>query len=191
MSNITKAIAVLGVVAGLGVASLPLSTYAQYSETGPVKVTAVVDSQISVTAADNEVKLGTVMPGGPVSTGSTTVNVATTNTSGYTLVVKDADENTGLYAQSADGSLNMTAGQFIPAGPAAKGTSAWGVRAGSTAAFQGVTPYSGAGVELKKTATSATVDGDQTEVEFGVSVATGFPEGTYQGEVVFVATTNS
>lgn len=189
MSNITKAIAALGVVAGLGVAALPLSSYA--AETGPVKVTAVVDSTISITANDNEVNLGTVMPGGPVSTASTSVTVASTATAGYTLVVKDADENTGLYTTNADGSLNTTAGAFIATGAPAKGSTAWGVRKDNTVAFTGVTPYSGAGVELKKTTGSATVDGDTTNVEFGVSVATGFAAGTYEGEVVFVATANS
>lgn len=188
MSNITKAIAALGVVAGLGVAALPLSSYA--AETGPVKVTATVDNTISVTANDTEVNLGTVMPNGPVSSASTSVTVATTNETGYTLVVKDSDENIGLYKTNADGSLNMTAGQFIEAGAPAKGSTAWGVRADATKAFQGVTAYSGAGIELKKTTTSATTAGDTTDVEFGVSVATGFTNGTYEGAVVFVATAN-
>ncbi len=188
MSNITKAIAALGVVAGLGVAALPLSSYAV--ESGPVKVTAVVDNTISVTANDTEVNLGTVMPNGPVSSASTTVTVATTNETGYTLVVKDADERTGLYKNNADGSLNTTDGKFIPAGAPAKGTTAWGVRADAAAAYQGVTPYSGAGVELKKTTASATTAGDTTSVDFGVSVNTGFESGTYTGEVVFVATVN-
>lgn len=187
MSNITKAIAALGVVAGLGVAALPLSSYAV--ESGPVKVTAVVDSTISITANDTEVNLGTVMPGGPVSTGSTSVTVASTNTSGYTLVVKDADENTGLYTVT-DGVVNV-AGANIAAGAPAKGTTAWGVRKDNTSAFQAITPYSGAGIELKKTTSSPTVDGETTNVEFGVSVATGFAAGTYEGEVVFVATANS
>ena len=188
MSKITKAIAALGVVAGLGVAALPLSSFAV--ESGPVKVTAVVDNTISVTANDAEVNLGTVMPNGPVSTASTSVNVATTNETGYTLVVKDADERTGLYKANADGSLNTTTGKFIEAGVPAKGTTAWGVRADAAAAYQGVTAYSGAGVQLKKTAASATTGGDNTTVEFGVSVATGFESGTYTGEVVFVATAN-
>lgn len=188
MSNVTKAIAVLGVVAGLGVAALPLSSYA--AETQPVKVTAVVDNTISVAANDNEINLGTVMPNGPVSTASTSVTVATTNETGYTLVVKDSDENTGLYKSNADGSLNMTAGKFIPAGAPAKGTTAWGVRKDNTAAFQGVTAYSGAGIELNKTTSSATTAGDTVNAEFGVSVNTGFENGTYEGAVVFVATVN-
>lgn len=188
MSKITKAVAALSVVAGLGVAALPLSSYA--AETGPVRVTAIVDSTISVTANDAEIDLGTVMPNGPVSSAKTSITVATTNETGYTLVVKDADERTGLYKNNNDGSLNTTDGQFIPAGAPSKGATFWGVRKDNTSAYVGVTPYSGAGIELAKTTTSATTAGNTTEAEFGVSVATGFTNGTYAGEVVFVATVN-
>ena len=79
MSKMSKAIAVLGVVAGLGVAALPLSTYAApgdegtYSQSTSVQVQTKVEGAISISTnidtigagTDQKyIDLGELMPGG-------------------------------------------------------------------------------------------------------------------------------
>ena len=77
MSKITKTIAALGVVAGLGVAALPLASYA--ADTQNIAVQATIGETLTVTA--------------PTS--------ATTNhLSGFTLNIKDSDSETGLTGTS-------------------------------------------------------------------------------------------
>ena len=188
MSNIVKTIAALGVVAGLGVAALPLSSYAV--ETGPVTVRAEIDNSISVTSASNEVNLGTLIVNGPVSEGSVDVTVATNDSKGYTLTVKDADSVTDMVNSAS-------ATSKIPAGVPAQGKSFWGVKGGTQGAY---TPVTAAGVELAKTTASTgttttedgtLVNGEITKVTFGVSAGTGLEAGTYEDDVVFTATVNT
>ncbi len=188
MSNITKAIAALTVVAGLGVAALPLSSFA--AESQPVKVTAEISSSISVSADTTDIPLGTLTKDGNINTASTKVTINTTSKN-YSLVVKDSDENVGLYTTNEDGTPNMADGKFIPAGAVAKGATFWGVRTDGATAFQGVTPYSGNGVELaSKTDGTAAAGEVVTNVEFGASYggSTSLDDGIYEGAVVFVAT---
>lgn len=92
MSNITKAVAALSVVAGLGVAALPLSSFAATSQ---VDITAIVDNTIGISVSAPEVEM-TVAPNGPVSTKTVDVTVTTNNTRGYTLNIKDSDNETAL-----------------------------------------------------------------------------------------------
>lgn len=181
MSKMTKTIAALGVVAGLGVAALPLSSYAAQSQ--PVTLTAVIDSNISITAEDTEVSVGTVMVGGEVAKASTDVTVTTNSATGYTLQIKDEDANTNM-------TNNANLDAVIPAGSPAKGTSAWGVSVDDGAEWKAVTAD---GIELAKSSTAASEDDlftGTTTVTFGVSAATGQASGTYKDTVVFVATTN-
>lgn len=178
MSNITKAIAVLGVVAGLGVAALPLSSYADAT----VPVTAQIDSSMSISTSADEVDFGQIIAGGAVKTQDLDVTVSTTSTS-YNLNIKDSDANTALVSVDATGSaITGEDAATIKAGAPAQGTSAWGYKIGETGAWTGVTT-SNTSIYKGSAAGTAT-----TTVTFGVSAIAGQKDGTYKGGVIFTAT---
>lgn len=199
MSKITSAMAALGVVAGLGVAALPMATYAQQS--GPVTIQAEVNSSIAVSAADELVDLGTINSGTPIHEKSTVVTVTGTGGFLYTLKVEDTDSVTDLVKVDGDGSYiaSPTDAQKIPANAnLAKGTSGWAFKGGDLTAWTAMAA-SGAPVTVVNAGTLAapTDDGDtalksnQTEVTFGVSAGSGLDNGTYKDQVVFTVVARS
>lgn len=190
MSKIAKSMAVLGVVAGLGVAALPLSTYAQTS--GPVTIQAEVNSSIAVTAADELIDLGTISSSTPVHEKSTKVTVSTTEEA-YTLNIQDSDAYTAMVLLDEDGkpvSAAVTAGKDfeIPASAnVVKGTAAWGYKVADKA-YAAVTTKP---VKIADATTSPLESGSAaTEVTFGVTANANLDNGIYQGGVVFTATAN-
>lgn len=102
MSKMTKVIAALGVVAGLGVAALPLSSYAA---TGSVGVKVAVDSSISLSTSTNTIDLGTMTTKDTrVETVSITVNADSEN--GYKLTAQGTElmSSDGKTIEGIDGS---------------------------------------------------------------------------------------
>lgn len=209
MSKMSKAIAVLGVVAGLGVAALPLSTYADnYSQSTQAKVQAEVGGAISIAvdsgnAADKTlVDLGQLMVNGDVKTNSVDVIVSTNNTKvgangiGYTLTMSMAGDSNAL---------NNGVGATIPAGTPEKGKSFWGYTQSTitdadsiAAASWAAVPAKGSAVTLTtangKIPTATETDGEitpgseTTKVTFGASADGSQQEGIYTGSVIFTAT---
>ena len=194
MSNITKAIAALGVVAGLGVASLPLSSYAApvTKDSDPVKVLATIDKSLSVAATSSEVNFGTIIAGGAVQTQDLNVEVSTNVQDGYTLEIKSAGTDAALHTVDATGSIitsengNNHVGQ-IGAGVPEKGKSAWGYRLNNTGEWKAVTT-SGAEVGSSDGASSEALETETFTVTFGISASATQADGTYQGSVIFTAT---
>ncbi len=142
MSKMTKTIAALGVVAGLGVAALPLSSYAaEVTNTGAtqagVDVTfqATVGNSISITASEGTVSINNLIANQDVAEASTDITVATNNAAGYQLRIKDKDSTLALMP-AADGTA---AG--IAAGVPTKGTNAWGFKASSDDITVDITDY--------------------------------------------------
>lgn len=205
MSKMSKAIAVLGVVAGLGVAAMPLSSYAAGnvdSKNATVEVT--VGGGISLTIVDpvagqpagskakldldtRTLNLGEAKLGGDIVSGSMGIKVATNDPAGYTLKMTAAN----LAMSGAAGN--------IPAGIPTVGTSAWGFKIGDGAwtalTTSGYDIYSDAeGATLGQTsagddAENPTVPAVQTtDVTFGVSASATQPEGEYATTVTFTAT---
>lgn len=201
MSKIAKSMAILGVVAGLGVAALPLSSYAAGNpvRSGDVTVRVKVDSSIAVTSEKSEIDLGTINVGTPVSQGVTRVSVSGTAGT-YSLAVIDKDEinSLALVDPNDDAILDSTKG--IPAtsaaAPVQKGTSAWGVKGGGIADFTAVPISTGTPLalvekgDLSTTQTEGQPDSAEaiTDVTFGVSAGSGLENGTYRDVVVFIAT---
>lgn len=212
MSKMSKTIAALGVVAGLGVAALPLSSYADdYSQSTQAKVQAEVGGAISIAvdsgnANDNTlVDLGQLMVNGDVKTSSVDVIVSTNNTKvgeqgiGYTLTMSMVGDNN---------SLNNGNGATIPAGTPEKGTSAWGYTqstitdADSIAAATWKKVPAGTASDpavaltttTGKIPTATEADGvvtagkETTKVTFGASADGSQQEGIYTGSVIFTAT---
>lgn len=212
MSNLSKTIAILGVVAGLGVAALPLSSYAAQPEpTDPAKVIdgdandknaetgkVATDTSINlliedVLSIDTSADVVLLNKANSYTGTALTVNVATNNSKGYTLnIAGTADTNpTDLTSTtvSADKIVAVDKGiaDVASAGAltlAADGSSVWGYSLDGTN-YIGV--KSGAG-ETIKTKDSATADaGEDTSVTFSAKLKDGQPAGTYEGKVTFTA----
>lgn len=134
MSKMSKAIAALGVVAGLGVAALPLSTYAApndpntYSQTTNAQVQVEVEGAISIASNVTEmdgglVNLGKIMPGGITdetdNADALKVTVSSnSNGAQYNLYINTLEEDGAMKGKST--------GATIPGGAPATNTSAWG-----------------------------------------------------------------
>lgn len=193
MSKMTKTIAVLGVVAGLGVAALPLSSYATagLSDTANITAQAVVGDSIEITAGQTTVTMTNVVAGATENEASTDLTVRTNNVNGYSVNIKDADTETAL--KTADGSGTATG---IPAGVPSQGTNAWGFKTSSTASNVTIdsewAAYRAVSTSEKNIATGTTAsaaEGDVISLTFGVTVDTTIAAGTYEDVVVVTATT--
>lgn len=197
MSKMTKTIAVLGVVAGLGVAALPLSSYAaEVTNTGATSATAdvtfqaTVGNSISITAADDTVAVTDVIANQDVKEGSTTVKIATNNATGYQLQIKDKDADLALKpaaAGTADG---------IATGVPAKGTNAWGFKASVTDATitladTGYRAIKATNQILAEKTTASAAEGDVVTLTFGVTVDSTILPDTYSDVVTLTAASQS
>ena len=180
MSKMSKAIAVLGVVAGLGVAALPLSSYAAeggYSVNDSAKVTTKVEGAISISVEVSDtvkdLNLGVLTPNGEVKSGDLKVTVGGNAANTYDLTMSATAMST------ADGKAS------IPAGVPTQNSSAWGYKIG-----EGAWQPAPVSAEADVNGTSI-ADGGITTVTFGASAAAGQAAGDYSSTVTFVATVNN
>lgn len=196
MSKMTKTIAALGVVAGLGVAALPLSSYAAIvADSTNVTAQAIVGEAISVTAdaADDTVKIENVTANQDVAEGSTVLTIQTNNTSGYNLTIKDNDAVLALTTDGTDEANGIPASATLT-----KGNKGWGFK--TSTATEGVSVSaaqayraieSGTQIIASRATGASVADGDKVTLTFGVVVDSSIAAGTYSDEVVITATTNS
>ncbi len=199
MSKMSKAIAVLGVVAGLGVAALPLSSYAAdedatvqaYSQSTSAEVQVVVGGAISIStdATDGKVDLEEMTLNNVSTTKDLKVTVSSNSEVGYGLTIKALTANA-----EGNGVLTNENGDTISSSAnIAGGTSAWGYRLANAEAEGGYgawTAVTGAPEEIHAH-TAAAGDAemeDVTTVNFGASANSTQQQGTYKGTVVFTAT---
>jgi len=203
----TKTIAILGVVAGLGVAALPLSTYAadptENQGTGtPLSVSKDVPVQLKINETlsmwvtneagdadfDSPVVLGDAAGvSGPILVESAPIAIKVRNSTknGYdlTLAGSATDNATGLTNENntviATGDLTSTA------------ASQWGYKVKKGADGS---DYDASWQAVQESASAATIDTlpaagvNTTLVKFGVNIIDGQEAGTYNGQVKFTAT---
>ena len=175
MSKITKTIAALGVVAGLGVAALPLASYAADPVSETINVTATVGSTISLDVTENAIALSPI-GGGVIATDTTDATVSTNALGGYKLTAEKVSDG------------NLTSGDYtIATGvPTDNGeTSYWGIKGGSQAEYAGL----GSTVTLKST--SAVANSEVTTITVGVNAAADQQTGAYTGSFTLTATANN
>ena len=144
MTKYAKIMATFGVLAGLGVASLPLATFAANTSETTVKVT--VQEGISIANDNATADAGSKTPG---ETGSATSNLtaATNNAAGLKITVKDKDNDTSLRDATITGS---TAGvDFIPTGTSGAGT--WSLKGGDLVAETAMVKDSETALVVKNT----------------------------------------
>ena len=198
MSKMSKAIAVLGVVAGLGVAAMPLSSYAASSDIEQAQVQGKVGGSINLTldkaASDttstwtqqgNILNLGEIKINGDVATGAIDAKVETNDVMGYTLSMRALNE----------GVMKGDSGIDIPNAAPAKGTAGWGYNLDGGATFTQmpttdtmiVSDGNTAAITPAPTEEGAAKADATTTVTFGVAADSSIPEGTYTGTVVFTA----
>lgn len=190
MSKIAKSMAVLGVVAGLGVAALPLSSYAVGSN--PVTIQATVDSSIAVTAATDMVDLGTIAAGTGIATQTTTVTVSG-SVAKYDLGIIDKnDDNNMNWISLAEGqTANEDATATGDAIPAAANLEAadkgWAFRLGEDGDWTAVPVSTGTAAPIVEGGDLAGTAA-KSNITFGVKADATLKNGIYQDQVVFVAT---
>jgi len=179
MSKIAKSIAVLGVVAGLGVAALPLSSYAA---TETVNINAVVDETIAFETSASDVTMNLV-PGGAAVEKSVDATVTVNNNMGYLLTIRDSDGETALVSENND---------KIEAGITLSGAqSAWAYKGGNMGTWTAITTSD---VRLVNTGGPETAPDpvelgtpSTTTITFAAYAAAGQDKGTYKGGVVLTA----
>lgn len=201
MSKMSKAIAVLGVVAGLGVAALPLSTYAAgstASKNGQVQVEVegaiaidIVDPTTTnasgITLTNGLLNLGTLKVNGDPATGAMGVQVATNNATGYVLTIK-ADSTTDMVGSGSAQGFTIPADASVT-----KGTAGWAYKGGDVSANAAILTTDATLKTTNTAPTDTTVDGkasEVTDVTFTVAADSSTHEGVYTGTVVFTATAN-
>lgn len=192
MSKTTSALVALGVVAGLGAAALPLSSYAVDPATDKVGVTLKIDDELTIEA--DKSTTDKVDLSGTGHTGDVTLTVVSNNQKGYNLgIMGSATTNPTSLTSENDDEIVAGSGTFAAPAALSTTTSEWGYRLASVAAFtEGL--YAGVTTNndvIKTTAAPTGEAGDETVVTFGASIKDGQPAGTYAGEVTFTATNNA
>lgn len=212
MTNLTKAIAVLGVVAGLGVAALPLSSYAvttpviwsddgnggtNYGGAGteespmwvakPVQLELKIEEGIQISVADKA---------GEGAVDVSKVTLTSTDDENYTAdainVNVIANNKSGYYLNIAgtgktgnETDLVNANGAVIKAGDLTDSVSEWGYKVGEATTWTGVTK---GGAKINESAKPTGAEGQNTLVTFGARVESDQESGIYEGQVTFTAT---
>jgi len=177
----TKLLAAAGIVAGLSVAALPLTSYA--AENVNINVTVGTGLQFSVDA--NTVSIANIASGDIDETMTTTATVSTNNPTGYKITVIDADTNNAL--TSGTGSSAYT----IPAltGTLKAGTAGWGIKGGTQTNYAAVPASNGTPLTLNTV--NEPKDHQATTFHYGVATSPTQHSGTYTDTIIFTATTNN
>lgn len=180
MTKYAKIMATFGVLAGLGVASLPLATFAANTSETTVKVT--VQEGISIANDNSTANAGSKAPG---ETGSATSNLtaATNNAAGLKITVKDKDNDTSLRDATITGS---TAGvDFIPTGTSGAGT--WSLKGGDLVAETAMVKDSEPALVVKNTTGPST---EAVAMTYRVVPGAAQRQGTYEDVIVYTVTKN-
>lgn len=216
MSKTTKIIAGLGVVAGLGVAALPIASFAASTVAGEVQLDVEVNEAIAMTILGNGDNgtagvdtytptgastidghaVGTLYDPTDLQTSSSTVSLlpnsadTTTATSAITVYTNAASGFT-LSVKDADSTTALVNADdntaTIPAGTnIVAGTAAWGYKGGSVTNFAAISATD-AQVHSQS---SPTTNGQTINMTYGVSTASDQKTGTYSDTIIYTATTN-
>lgn len=205
MSKTTSALIALGVVAGLGAAALPLSTYAtdpvisddNKTVSKDVTVKLEIEDLLQISTNDvDEVTLTTSTSAAPFvykHDNPIVVNVVSRNSKGYDLTIAgstaDKTTKTGLFNEAGD---EIKAGAFDTANLGTPTESIWGyaVATGDNNLGTAYTALAADGATTKiDGSTKATpADGQNTKLGFAAVVVDGQAAGNYEGKVTLTAT---
>lgn len=187
MSKTIMAAAALSVVAGLGVAALPLSSYAADLNTASENIDVIVniDNTISMAVDTNAVEMNLVPGGAAVTDKTVTATVTTNNATGYELYIRDSDDSTALVSAE---------GNSINAGATLSGAaSAWAYQGGDVTGWTAITTDN---AKIKTVTNPTGTDNagqlDQaaareTVITFGAYAESNQQSGIYKGGVTLTA----
>ena len=184
MTKYAKIMATFGVLAGLGVASLPLATFAANNSETTVKVT--VQEGISFANDNATADAGNKTPG-EVGSATSNLTAATNNATGLKITVKDKDEDTSLRSTSFTAPTSPVAGvDFIKA--AASGAGTWSLKGGDLAVDTAMVGSDHAtGLVVKNTSGPST---EQVAMTYRIEPGAAQRQGTYEDVIVYTVTKN-
>ena len=208
MVNSKNIIAGLGVVAGLGVAMLPLTSYAADEQAVSHMVRATVNEVFTLTVESNEdldgidvSKTLSISKDSADTSLEHTITVAGNLYKGYDLTLGSASANTDLkFVKDATAALDSAdrydTNTKIPTGSTVKaGTSAWGYKVKESGSYPSgdsnwVTIKAAASADnLKSNSnTGHTSFSDTVNVSYGVSASATQAAGVYEAQVTYKAT---
>lgn len=175
----------LGLAAGLGVAAMPLASYAVDPATADAAVNVTINPVISMSLDADSTSVSMDPNTVNLTTLSTTAKVSTNAQGGYKLTLADKDTDTNLVHTTL---TNFKIGTST-ATPAA-GTASWAVKGGNISSWTAMPASNGTALTLKSATalTSAVITDEETTVTYGVGLDSSLASGTYTDTVTFTAT---
>jgi len=188
MSKYAKIVATLGVITGLGIASLPVATFAApIALDGSVPATQNVVVQLTVgdavaVSADNGVANGGNAAPNQAKNATSGISYATNAANGMVVNVKDVDEDTNMTVSGHTGTVAGT--DVIAAGTTGStaGSGSWSIKGGLLTADTAMVKQSE--TALKVAESTGPVN---TSLNMTYDIATGGSQlpGTYQDTIVY------
>ena len=179
MSQINRIVATLGITTALGIASMPIATYAAATDSKNVTVKVNVASVIALSADSASTEI-TMNPNNVNTTGlKTKLTVATNNKNGYKLTVKDVDSTTAMTSADTTETIPATAGVLTA------GTAGWNISGGDLNKVAVTTAD-----QVVKTNPNTAHVGIQEDIDmvYGVATSAAQAQGTYQDVIIYTAT---
>ena len=188
MSKYAKIVATLGVITGLGIASLPVATFAApIALDGSVPATQNVVVQLTVgdavaVSADNGVANGGNAAPNQAKNATSGISYATNAANGMVVNVKDVDEDTNMTVSGHTGTVAGT--DVIAAGTTGStaGSGSWSIKGGLLTADTAMVKQSETALKVAETTGPVNASLNMT-----YNIATGGSQlpGTYQDTIVY------
>ena len=187
MSKYAKIVATLGVITGLGIASLPVATFAAPIALGSTPSTQNVVVQLTVgdavaVSADNGTANGGNAAPNQAKNATLGISYATNAANGMVVNVKDVDEDTNMTVSGHTGTVAGT--DVIAAGTTGStaGSGSWSIKGGLLTADTAMVKQSE--TALKVAESNGPVN---TNLNMTYNIATGGSQlpGTYQDTIVY------
>lgn len=188
MSKYAKIVATLGVITGLGIASLPVATFAapialdgSVPSTQNVVVQLTVGDAVAVSADNGTANGGNAAPN-QAKNATSGISYATNAANGMVVNVKDVDEDTNMTVSGHTGTVTGT--DVIAAGTTGStaGSGSWSIKGGLLTADTAMVKQSE--TALKVAESNGPVN---TNLNMTYNIATGGSQlpGTYQDTIVY------
>ena len=188
MSKYAKIVATLGVITGLGIASLPVATFAApIALDGSVPATQNVVVQLTVgdavaVSADNGTANGGNAAPNQAKNATSGISYATNAANGMVVNVKDVDEDTNMTVSGHTGTVAGT--DVIAAGTTGStaGSGSWSIKGGLLTADTAMVKQSETALEVAES--NGPVN---TNLNMTYNIATGGSQlpGTYQDTIIY------
>ena len=189
MSKYSKIVATLGVITGLGIASLPLASFAApiplvdgTPKTTNVKVQLTVGDAVAIAIDSNDANAGNAAPN-QTKSATSTISYATNKATGMILSVKDQDISTDMTA----GHTGTVAGTDVIAGGtqgAVAGQGQWSIKGGLFSADTAMVKFNETALKIAES--SAPINTDVT-VTYNISTGASQLPGTYEDTIIYTA----